>query len=233
MEENTEATVVAADASKGGQIVPINNPNELTIWNDKQMLEEAWKRATMLAKTDIVPEMFKKPENTLIALDIANRTGLSPLAVMQNLYVVHGKPSWSGQMCISLVNGCGRFTPLEFNFVGEVGTDSHGCYATAKRLENGSVCFSDIVTIQMAKREGWYGKNGSKWQTMPIQMMMYRAGAFFARAHSPDVLIGLLTREEVEDVDGASAVKSKKPVSGLKDIIDEELKGGAENGSES
>ena len=37
---------------------------------------------------------------------------------------------------------------------------------------------------------------------MPMQMMMYRAAAFFARAHCSDILLGLPTYEEVQDVKG-------------------------------
>ena len=173
-----------------------------TIWNDEQMRETAWKAATYLARTDVVPTTFKKPENCLIAVDIANRTGMTPLTVMQNLYIVQGKPSWSGQMCIALINTCRRFTPLEFEFVGERGTDDFGCYAHAIRLDNGKKYVSDLITIGMAKKEGWYNKQGSKWQTMPVQMMMYRAGAFFGRVHCPDVLMGIPLADEQRDVYG-------------------------------
>jgi hypothetical protein len=55
----------------------------------------------------------------------------------------------------------------------------------------------------MAKAEGWYAKNGSKWQTMPEQMLRYRAASFFVRAYAPELSLGLATREEIEDsIDG-------------------------------
>lgn len=189
-----------------------------TIWNDDEMLSRAWKSAQFLAKTDLVPQTFKKPENCIIALDIANRTGMQPLTVMQNLYVVQGKPSWSGQMCIALINGCSRFTPLEFTFVGDSGTDSFGCFAHARRLDNNKEYTSDIITIGMAKKEGWYNKSGSKWVTMPIQMMMYRAGAFFGRVHCPDVLMGLPLADEMRDVYGYDDNNQR---SNLTDLLDE------------
>lgn len=173
-----------------------------TMWNDSGLLNKAWKSAQFLSKTDFVPQQFKKPENCLIALDIANRTGMSPLAVMQNLYVVQGKPSWSGQMCIALINGCGRFTPLEFIEDGDVADGTYGCVAVAERKDNHKLYYSDKVTLQMAKDEGWLNKNGSKWKTMPVQMARYRAGAFFARAHCPELLIGLPLADELADVYG-------------------------------
>jgi hypothetical protein len=124
------------------------------------------------------------------------------MMVMQNLYVVKGKPAWSGSFCAAAINGCGKFTALEYVFVEEGGG---GCYARATRISNGSVCVSDTITIKMAKDEGWFDKGGSKWKTMPRQMMMYRAASFFARAHCPEVLLGIQTVEEVQDVNGYEA----------------------------
>lgn len=187
-----------------------------SIWNDEGLMKQAYAAAKYLANSDLVPVTFRKPENCLIALEYANKTGLSPLTVMQNLYVVKGKPSWSGQMCIALVNGCGRFTPLEFEFVGEKGKDSYGCYAYATRLDNNKTYYSDAVTIAMAKGEGWFDKDGSKWKTMPVQMMQYRAGAFFARVHCPDVLLGLPLADELNDI-------AKEKTAELNEMLNEVL----------
>ena len=59
--------------------------------------------------------------------------------------------------------------------------------------------------MKMAQDEGWTSKPGSKWRTMPTQMMMYRAAAFFARVFCPDILLGIPTYEEVQDVNGYDA----------------------------
>lgn len=200
-----------------------------SMWNDKEILAQAYSAAKYLASTDLVPAMYKKPENCLIALEFANRTGLSPLTVMQNLYVVNGKPSWSGQMCIALINGCKRFTPLEFEFDGKPGEDNYGCFAYATRLDNGKTYYSDKITIGMAKKEGWYskidkyGKETSKWQTMPTQMAMYRAGAFFARVHCPDILLGLPTTEELYDVESAKETAKQAINDSLNEVLNEDI----------
>ena len=52
----------------------------------------------------------------------------------------------------------------------------------------------------MAKKEGWYSKNGSKWQTMEDLMLRYRAATFFGRLYTPDLLMGMQTKEELDDV---------------------------------
>lgn len=59
---------------------------------------------------------------------------------------------------------------------------------------------SPPVTMEMAVNEGWYGKNGSKWRSMPDLMMQYRTAAFFGRIYAPELLMGLPTDDEVRDV---------------------------------
>lgn len=178
-------------------------PTAVTMWNDAKMMNQSFRMARMLADSALVPDAYRNaPQNCVVAIDIANRMGVSPLMVMQNLYVVKGKPSWSGSFCAAAINGCGRFSPLEYVFIGEQGKGSWGCYATAVRLSNGVRCQSDVITMDMAQMEGWLNKPGSKWKTMPRQMMMYRAAAFFARAHCSDILLGIPTKEEVQDVSG-------------------------------
>lgn len=198
MSEETKNEMVVANTSNT-DIMP-QAQQYRSMWNDADMLAQSWKCANFLSSSALVPETYHaKPENCLIALDLANRSGMSPLTVMQNLYIVKGKPAWAGQFAIALVNGSRRFAkPLKPIFFGEEGTNTWGCYMETYDLEGNKVVGSKI-TIQMAKDEGWYAKSGSKWQTMPEQMLMYRAGAFFARVHCPDVLYGVQMAEEVKD----------------------------------
>ena len=201
--ENPAPEETEMPAAQEAVALQVAVPTAVTMWNDVKLMNMSFRTARMLSTSALVPDAYRQsPENCLVAIDIANRMGVSPLMVMQNLYVVKGKPSWSGSFCAAAINGSGRFTPLEYIFVGEPGQPSYGCYASAKRLSNGVRCFSDTITMAMAAAEGWLNKPGSKWKTMPVQMMMYRAAAFFARAHCSDILLGLPTYEEVQDVRG-------------------------------
>lgn len=201
--QNPAETVVEEQTNQEPLALSVAVPTAVTMWNDVKIMNMSFRTARMLSTSALVPDTYRNsPENCLVAIDLANRLGLSPLMVMQNLYVVKGKPSWSGSFCAAAVNGSGRFTPLEFVFVGTPGTPTYGCYAKAIRRSNGSECISDTITMQMAQKEGWLNKPGSKWQTMPVQMMQYRAAAFFARVHCPDILLGIPTYEEVQDVHG-------------------------------
>jgi len=53
--------------------------------------------------------------------------------------------------------------------------------------------------MDMAVAEGWFGKAGSKWQTMPEVMLRYRAASFFGKLYAPELLMGIQTAEEIHD----------------------------------
>lgn len=167
-------------------------------FSSAENFEAAQRMATALSKATLIPkEYINNIPNCIIALEVAHRLNASPTMVMQNLYIVHGKPSWSSQFIISAINSCGRFTPLQFNLDGE--GDNWGCYVTTKD-KYGELLKGPRVDIKMAKSEGWYNKTGSKWQTMPEMMLRYRAASFFGRLYAPDVLMGMHTHEENEEI---------------------------------
>lgn len=169
-----------------------------------QSFELSQRAAKMLSMSSLVPKEFQgNLPNCVIALNMASRMGADPLMVMQNLYIVHGRPSWSSQFLISTFNTSGRFSALRYTWIGEEGTDNWGCKAWATERATGEKLEGSLVTIDLAKKEGWFNKNGSKWQTMPQQMLMYRAASWFVRAYAPELAMGMHTMEEVVDITDA------------------------------
>ena len=166
--------------------------------------EHAQRVAKMISISSLVPSQYQgKVENVMIAMEMANRMNISPLMVMQNLHIVKGNPGWSGAFVIAMVNGSKRFdNDLEFEFSGE--GDEYGCLATTSK--KGKRIEGTKVTWKMVKAEGWLNKEGSKWKTMPDQMFRYRSAAFFGRANTPDLLMGMQTAEEIIDVESTVIV---------------------------
>lgn len=164
--------------------------------------------AKAFASSDLVPQAYQgNLPNCMIALDMAQRIGANPLMVMQNLYIVHGTPGWSSKFLIATVNTCGRFSALRYEWKGQPGAADYGCRAWAVERETGERLDGIWVTWAMVKAEGWSSKKGSKWLTMPDQMFLYRAAAFWQRVYAPDLAMGLQTAEEVKDVYDASKGK--------------------------
>lgn len=157
--------------------------------------------AKAFTQSDLVPKQYQgNLPNTMIALDMAQRIGANPLMVMQNLYVVHGTPGWSSKFLIATINTCGRYSTLRYEWRGEKGSSDYGCRAWAIERETGERLDGIWVDWAMVNAEGWASKNGSKWKTMPDQMFVYRAAAFWQRAYAPDLGMGLQTQEELHDV---------------------------------
>lgn len=204
---------------------------------------EAMQRmANLFSASSIVPEVYRsKGEkdytsrgNCVIALDMALRMGANPLMVMQNLYVVHGRPAWSAQFLIATLNQSGKFSALRYEFQGTEGQDDWGCRAVATELATKERLVGPLITIGLAKKEGWYGKNGSKWQTMPELMLRYRAAAWFVRAYAPEIAMGLQTVEEARDAvitvepvlpDGGMTLDDVRPMPETETPVQEEQEG--------
>jgi len=175
--------------------------NSLTIFSSAESFQLAMKMAETLAKSTIVPKAYQgNPGNCLIAIEMASRIDTSPMMVMQNLYIVNGNPSWSSQWIIAMINNSGRFrTELQFDFGYAPEDGGLSCIAWALD-KGGRKVTGPKITMQMAKDEGWYGKSGSKWKTMPEVMIRYRAASFFGRVNCPDLVMGIYSQDEVYDM---------------------------------
>ena len=125
---------------------------------------------------------------------------VSPLMVMQNLYVIQGRPSWSSKFLIAAINNSGKFD-MELQFEETKDKDGKPYSCLAWTTKNGRRVEGMTVDMEMAKAEGWLGKNGSKWKTMPQLMLRYRAASFFSSLNCPELTMGLYTKEEMQDND--------------------------------
>ena len=161
----------------------------------------AMQMAKALSESTIVPQTYQKnPSNCLIAIEQAQRMNISPLMVMQNLYPIQGKPSWSSKFLIASINASRKFDmELQYDETKDKDGKPYSCVAWTKK--NGRRIEGMEVNMQMAKDEGWLGKNGSKWKTMPQLMLRYRAASFFSSLNCPELTMGIYTKEEIEDND--------------------------------
>jgi hypothetical protein len=171
--------------------------------------EHAQRVAKMLSMSQLVPKNYQNNiQNTMIALEIANRIGASPLMVMQHLYIIDGRPSWSSTFIIASINSSNRYEPLKFDLKGA--GDDLTCVAWTYEKGGEKRIESPLVSMKMAKAEGWLDRHGSKWKTMPELMIRYRAASFFGKLFTPEILMGMQSVEEVIDV--ASSIVSSKAI---------------------
>ena len=171
----------------------------LGIFGTSDNFTMAYQMAKALASSTIVPRDYQNnPSNCLIAIEQAQRLGVSPMMVMQNLYVIQGRPSWSSKFLIAAINNSGKFdTELQFDEKNDADGNPYSCLCWT--MKNGRRIEGMEVNMTMAKAEGWLSKNGSKWRTMPKLMLRYRAASFFSSLNCPELTLGLYTQEEATD----------------------------------
>ena len=203
MAENTNTQVAVTEEKKE---VAKQNTNKITdyslgIFGTSDNFIMAMQMAKALAESTIVPQTYQNnPSNCLIAIEQAQRMNISPLMVMQNLYPIQGRPSWSSKFLIASINASHKFD-MELQYDETKDKDGKPYSCVAWTMKNGRRVEGMEVNMQMAKDEGWLGKNGSKWKTMPQLMLRYRAASFFSSLNCPELTMGIYTKEEIEDGD--------------------------------
>lgn len=198
----TQAASTTIVQAEPAHLPALTDPGTIGVFESLANFEAAQRMAKALASSTVVPKEYQgNVSNCLIAMEYAARTRASVLAVMQSLNVIHGRPAMSATFAIASVNTCGRFAEISYQWRNrEQPVEQWACRAVAKSLRTGEELHGTTITWDMAKREGWTTKNGSKWQTMPEQMFRYRAATFWVRAYAPDILLGMRTTDEAEDI---------------------------------
>lgn len=226
------------------QLQPVQS-NAVATFNffDPVQFETMQRVCKLFSSSELVPDMYKtdltmkdgkpvNPEskamaNCMIAIEMAQRIGASPLMIMQNMVIIYGRPSWSSKFLVATVNTCGRFEPLKYKItsLGRVGKipytdyvwdggrkkavnkefdgtqiDNLQCIAYTTAKGSDEIMESAPIDIKLAIQEGWYTKSGSKWQTMTRQMLMYRAASFWTNAYAPELSMGMKTEDEIRDI---------------------------------
>lgn len=178
------------------------NSGMMSIFADPHTFTAAMQMADALSKSTIIPRDYQgNPSNCLIAVEISSRMNASPMMVMQHLFVVNGRPAWSSQWIVAMINQSRKYkTELQYEFGYAPEDGSLSCYAWAID-QQGHRVEGPKITMKMAEAEGWLNKNGSKWKTMPQVMIQYRAASFFGRKNCPDMIMGIYSRDEVLEMD--------------------------------
>lgn len=171
----------------------------LGVFTDSSTFRNALEMAKVLCRGNILPTDFRGNEaNTLILIDLAMRLGISIMEISTCVTLVNGKPGWEAKYITGKINTSGKYiNGVEYEYVGNQNDDTYGCRVVVT-TRDGKIQKGPLVTIKMAKDEGWYSKKTkdgkelvTKWQTMPELMLSYRAVAFFARLYCPELLLGL------------------------------------------
>ena len=164
-------------------------------------LKEALQLADLIHRSKLAPKGFDTPESCLVGILYGMEVGLSPIAALQRMAIIDGRPTIWGDAALALVQASGLLISIREE-IQEDATQAIGNRLTAictvtrhGRTEPVTKTFS----VEDANRAGLWQKPGP-WSDYPKRMLAMRARAFALRDAFPDVLAGLYLREEIEPV---------------------------------
>lgn len=208
-ETQTAATQTAAAQQPAEALTPaLPSPiaydpdNAASLLLDRGAFAQIQRVGSMLAASEMVPSHLRgKPADCALVVAQAFRWGLDPLAVAQATYVVRGKYGYEGKLIAALVNTSGRTKgPLQYTFSGPAGKREVMVSATL-------TCETEPREIR-GSVEGWATDN-EQWRKNPDSMLRYRGAREWARAHMPEIILGIQAEDEIEAppivMDGMSA----------------------------
>lgn len=173
--------------------------NELMVSDSNQgfmavsTIDEAIKVSELISNSNFCPTSMKgKPGDILVCLQFGQELGLKPMAAIQNIAVINGRPSIWGDAMIAVC----RQSPA-FEYIKEE-LDMSTMMATCIVKRRNEPEFISSFSQADAKTAGLWGKAGP-WTNYPKRMLQMRARGFCLRDCFPDLLRGIIIKEEAED----------------------------------
>lgn len=173
--------------------------------------EEAMKMADIMSGSQLIPKNFQgRPQDVVVAMMWSHTLGIPTVQGLQYIAVINGKPSMYGDGLLAVAMASGQMADFKETFVGGNTEDDLTAICTVKRKGLESPIIGQF-SVADAKRAGLWGKMGP-WKQYPKRMLKMRARAFALRDAFPDVLSGMSSGEEQEDIIiGEHAEQSNPP----------------------
>jgi hypothetical protein len=188
------------------QIATTQQPSSLATMQGltPQTLNEAKDFAVMLAKSGLLPKPLRgQPSDVLVILLTGAAHDLSPMQAISAIHVIEGRASLAADLLVAL---CLRSPVCEYFDLVET-TDEKATYQTKRR---GREPVTLSYTADQAKKAGVM--NRDNWAKHTADMLRHRCSSKLARAVFPDVIQGLYTPDELEDIRAAEVVVTSSPV---------------------
>ena len=180
-----------------------------------QTLTEAIALSKLIANSELAPKDFKgKPANVLIAMQMGAEVGLAPMAALQNIAVINGRPTLYGDGALAVVMTHPDYEWHKEKWQGEGDMKTAVFEIKRKGHEPAISHFS----VNDAKKAGLWSKDGP-WKTYPDRMLKMRARGFGMRDKFPDALRGMAIAEEAMDIPVDSSPAKAKREEGTLDIL--------------
>lgn len=174
--------------------------------------EQLQRAAKVFASSTMVPPHYQSNiANCFIALQISTRLGIDPFMFMQNSYIVSGKVGLEAKLIMGMLNTSGLISGRP-KYILEGDGENLTCTCEVVDARSGEIIsetlkFSDAIKIGKAA-------SNPNWKAIPKLMIRYRTITYLIRTYYSELLIGLYTKDELDDVHGTIDVTPRHAAHG-------------------
>lgn len=172
-----------------------------------QTFDEAWRIANAVCIAGMAPKGLDTPEKAMVAIMHGMEVGFTPMAALQSIAVVNGRPTIWGDGALGLCRASPKCEYVRERIEGD-GDNMVAICEVGRRGEQKPII--GRFSVADAKKASLWGKQGP-WQQYPKRMLAMRARAFALRDGFADVLRGLGIAEEVADSRIDGDVQQERP----------------------
>lgn len=177
---------------------------------DTARFEHMFRIAKAMAQATLIPEHLWKdktgsfpPEqvigNCFLIVNQAVRWGMDPFAVAPETYCARGKLGFQGKLVAAVVNArAGTKERLNYSFTGAgdaLTVTVSGTFEGEEKPRTVTLSVKDAKT------------DNDMWRKDPEQKLIYSGATKWARRHCPEVILGVLTDDDVERIAASRAEK--------------------------
>lgn len=173
------------------------NPDDsASLFMQTSLFEQVQRAALLLSKSNLVPQHLRgddKVADCFLVIEQAMRWRMSPFAVAQSTYVLSGKLGYEGKLVAAVINASPRLdTKLNYQYSGQ---------GDARMVKvSGTLRGETEPRVIEGTVKGWAQDRNPKWKDMPDQMLAYRGAREWARRHMPEVILGVYSDDEIEQI---------------------------------
>jgi hypothetical protein len=165
--------------SQEKSLVSLDVEKERSIWSLQK------DQADTLIQSGALPSGIANMEQALAIIQYGRELGYAPMIALQNISLIKGRPSLAAHLIAARLKAAGiKIKVKEW---------------TEKICTLGfNEDFEFSYTIEEATNAGLHGDN---WTKYPKQMLYARAVSMGGRVYAPEVLMGVYSIEEMQDVE--------------------------------
>ena len=194
--ENTMQTQQMAIHKKSAGFINIDNDS----YDHLLMVAKGLSKSPLISQED-----RKDPECIVAKWIFGHEIGLAPMQSLRSIYLINGKPAIYGDAMLALCRRHPDFVDIH----EEISPDGTIARCTVKR--RGEEDTVRTFSMEDAAKAGLSRKPGP-WTQYPTRMLQMRARSFAIRDSFSDMMSGILTKEEADDIPVIQKNNSRPPV---------------------